>query len=525
MGDACEAEDLVEKRLTNMRRCTAQLRDMSLLRGTTSATLLDNFGCILKSTAGGTGTVSEGEDDFMKSYAVQELDIFLSHSWHACWWMKYLTLLYYFNALPATLSALFAALLWCTLQQSFGCEGILSWRGFIPGSVVYFVCLFSWHHIRAMLRAFRVSLFLDKVCINQKDPARKAQGINAIGGILNKSHMLLVAWDRTYFTRLWCSFELAAFYHSKMDGDQPKGSGRVVLLPIILGRVTTEIAATTWVLELLRTYMGEKSFGTPVRTAALFLVSVAFAVRFHDFLAEVEQLKAELAVFSAQNAQCFCCSNKHLDPSTGATLSCDRALVNASIAHWYGDDDEKEGLATFDELIRGRFREEVGEAIRGARMPYQFVLVASVWPALHQLDYISQKPDADPLPRLLQCIHIMFLTFPLMFAILMGIMRAMAHLPRFKKGVMTATFSLANCSLHWAFVQLGRRQRKDAIFCLVTILIEVLMIVMLFQEVSIKRKADKFAAMTVQHISGRAMQIELMPVSSASRQSQPSRMA
>ena len=24
--------------------------------------------------------------------------------WHACWWQKYLTLLYYFNALPATIS-------------------------------------------------------------------------------------------------------------------------------------------------------------------------------------------------------------------------------------------------------------------------------------------------------------------------------------------------------------------------------------------------------------------------------------
>ena len=64
-------------------------------------------------------------------------------------------------------------------------------------------------------------------------------------------------------------------------------------------------------------------------------VSLAFATRFYDFLTEVDALKAELAIFSAQNAQCFCCSNQHLNPTTGEPLSCDRRLVNASIAHWH----------------------------------------------------------------------------------------------------------------------------------------------------------------------------------------------
>ena len=42
-------------------------------------------------------------------------------------------------------------------------------------------------------------------------------------------------------------------------------------------------------------------------------VSLAFATRFYDFLTEVDALKAELAVFSARKAQCFCCSNRHLN--------------------------------------------------------------------------------------------------------------------------------------------------------------------------------------------------------------------
>ncbi|CAE7632617.1 cyp5 [Symbiodinium pilosum] len=344
-----------------MRRCTAHLRDLTLLRGTTSAVLLNNFGWIMKSTTGGFGTVSDGENDLHKSYVVGELDIFLSHSWHACWWMKYLTLLYYFNALPATLSAVATGMLWCGLQYHQGCVGVLAWRGFFPSSLLFFVVLFSWHHARAFFKSYRVSIFLDKVCIDQKDEERKAAGINAIGGILNRSHTLLVAW-----------------------------------------------------------------------------VSLAFATRFYDFLTEVDALKAELAVFSARKAQCFCCSNRHLNPTTGEPLSCDRAVVNASIAHWYGDDDVGDGLHTFDELIRGRFREEVGEAIRGARMPFHFVLVASVWPAMHQLDYIAEKRDEYAMARIFQCLHIMFIVFPLMFGVLMAIMRAMTHLPRFKKCALVA---------------------------------------------------------------------------------------
>ena len=43
-----------------MRRCTAHLHDLTLLRGTTSAVLLNKFGCIMQSTTGGTGTVIDG---------------------------------------------------------------------------------------------------------------------------------------------------------------------------------------------------------------------------------------------------------------------------------------------------------------------------------------------------------------------------------------------------------------------------------------------------------------------------------
>eukprot|EP00913_Durusdinium_trenchii_P004131 g3827.t1 len=358
----------------SVRRCTAHLHDLSLLRGTTSEVLLNRFGRILKSTTGGVDTVAGDEpDDYSK-----KLDIFLSHSWQACWWMKYLTLLYYFNALPATLSVIVMAIIWCTLQAHVHCqEGLWDWRwrGFLPTSLVFFAVLFSWHHLRAK----------------------------------NCSRTLLVAWDRSYFSRLWCTFELAAFFHS-----QPEG--KVICLPIILGRVTTEIALCSWGLELVRVFVDKAT-----RNLFAFLVSLAVATRFHDFLEEVDELSTALKDFEARRAE---------------ILACDRQLVEGSIAHWYGRGNVEEGLRRFDALIRGPFRERIREVVRGARMPYHLILLAS--------------ECAAPWPRGLRCAHIMFLGFPLVFAVLMSIMRRLMHVAILGKCTRTFIFAIANCLLHWA---------------------------------------------------------------------------
>jgi len=53
--------------------------------------------------------------------------------------------------------------------------------------------------------------FLDKLCIHQTDPIKKQKGINAIGAFLIKSERVTILWDKTYFTRLWCVFEVAVF--------------------------------------------------------------------------------------------------------------------------------------------------------------------------------------------------------------------------------------------------------------------------------------------------------------------------
>jgi len=59
----------------------------------------------------------------------------------------------------------------------------------------------------------RARYFLDCVCIPQRDARTKGQAIQSIGTILDHSDQMLILMDEHYWSRLWCVFELAAFYH------------------------------------------------------------------------------------------------------------------------------------------------------------------------------------------------------------------------------------------------------------------------------------------------------------------------
>ena len=58
-------------------------------------------------------------------------------------------------------------------------------------------------------------LFLDKCCINQTDEAKKLAGIKGIAAFLHNSERMIVLFSKDYFSRLWCSYEIAVFLHLK----------------------------------------------------------------------------------------------------------------------------------------------------------------------------------------------------------------------------------------------------------------------------------------------------------------------
>ena len=86
--------------------------------------------------------------------------------------------------------------------------------------VTFLVVLFTGHYFRS-----QVSLFLDICCIPQDDKDKQALGITSLGAVLDRSEKMLILMDEHYWKRLWCVFEVAAFYHRA-------GSQRMEIVPL-----------------------------------------------------------------------------------------------------------------------------------------------------------------------------------------------------------------------------------------------------------------------------------------------------
>lgn len=414
---------LSESKAKDRSRTSCTLENLDVLRGTTTKVLLEDFGRRLRSTPGGIGFQSDNaaHDEYKKSFVVNRLDIFLSHSWHAWWLHKYLTLLLYFNAKPAIISAVLVAVLVAppsspiTQVASFflGLESPLCLH---LGSATFFTILLSAHHIGEWRRYYfprfgsscnfgSKTIFLDKVCIHQTDLAQKEKGIKEIGAILANSDKVLVAWDKSYFTRLWCTYELSAYYYSGHAGKT-----RVVFLPVRLGGLIAALSVAMFLIEELpfqiRFWSGnEKETGWPDWREQKFLVvhiplysvlSLITIRMLRRFVGDLAELEKQLSGFTMQDANCFCCQHEHLHPETGAALPCDRKLVYNSIAHWHGGGDEQQGLLAFDLYIQGTFQDDVKRTLGGwSQTPYPFVCCFSLFPALRSLANTSFKVRHD----------------------------------------------------------------------------------------------------------------------------------
>ena len=146
-------------------------------------------------------------DFYHKSFKSHKISTFWSHSWHGGYWKKIITLLTLYNG-PA---ALFCGFLTATLMAILFCFGILpgidrGWGPWVPfspwclpsGFVVTIVVMISWRS--------PTKVFLDRLCISQKDDRLKAQAIFSLAGFLKKSDEMLILWDPTW-TETWISRE------------------------------------------------------------------------------------------------------------------------------------------------------------------------------------------------------------------------------------------------------------------------------------------------------------------------------
>mmetsp|Transcript_53561 Transcript_53561/g.148942 ORF Transcript_53561/g.148942 Transcript_53561/m.148942 type:complete len:646 (+) Transcript_53561:82-2019(+) len=370
--------------------------DHTLLRGTPPSVLLECFGKRLRGSAGGLGSVSqEGDAEYAKSYVVNELDVFLSHSWHAPWFQKYVLLLLQFNLLPSLTVAIVVGVLLCIMQRRFnrlgdGEVGLhFSFMGpcVVCGGLASFVgTLLSWHWIFEKVGACRAAIFLDKVCIHQSDIQRKEQGIKSICAIVDASKSMLVAWDPTYFTRLWCVYEISAFKFANADANLVI---RSMHLPHFLGAFgyVSNLAFVVYHLLSVARYW-------EAVVLVFFTLPISPVVfGFRMFAKERKDLKSQLRNFSICDTESFCCANKHVHPETGMNLICDRTVVYNSIAQWYGNGNIRIGLQKFDEMIRGRLKEDLHRTLgKSWKIPYKYTLVVGLPPFLLHLIWSTSSP-------------------------------------------------------------------------------------------------------------------------------------
>jgi hypothetical protein len=219
-------------------------------------------------------------------------------------------------------------------------------------------------------------VFLDKVCIHQTDLHKKQQGIDGLGGFLHHSDRMIIFWDRSYFKRLWCVFELAAYLYMKGE------SAKISVVPIIRGYVTVaaiflnlaRVVLTGMVVPLVSEQF---SYPTDALILLMFLVWCVHLSRMYarDYI----QMRNQIEQFVPQDAECFCCKVDHKMPITGAPISCDRECIYAAISEWY-----RGGLEEFQDTVRKTLFETVQKNL-GSMYSYTDALKLGLPGVLRQL--------------------------------------------------------------------------------------------------------------------------------------------
>ncbi|CAE7248561.1 unnamed protein product [Symbiodinium microadriaticum] len=328
-----------------------------VIRAARAHTMLRHFGRAFRGNAEGLHELS---------FAVKKIDEFWSHSWQTSAWMKVSTLWFVNNGYAAAVIGMICAVAACVLclleagllqkWPSTFCSGVLPlelaagvrypWCALF-GTLGYCPTLLFWRPRR--------KVFVDVVCIDQADEEFKAMALVSLPAILQRSEGMLVVWDATWASRLWCVFELAAFLHSR----GPNQKVKLLIRPIILGPCLLD-HAENW----------QSTLGVVLIVASFCLVISTHLIRV--FCRSIDSLQKQLENFRVEDTRCTCCECNHIQTDTGQPMMCDRKVLTEVIISWFGS------IETFEEEVRGRVRATLLRQIFNVRFVYfQLCAVAS----------------------------------------------------------------------------------------------------------------------------------------------------
>ncbi|OLQ12477.1 hypothetical protein AK812_SmicGene3585 [Symbiodinium microadriaticum] len=200
------------------------------LRSTTTRQLLIGLGMIFNQdlhtllSAGGYAGIrfptreqmqKAGDTLFHASVETTNVDLFISHSWSAGRWEKFLALCFYLNLQMATgccmITWIFFMVLLITLHGASGLGGsrlLLPCFVYLPMATFFVVFFFGQ---QLSVGRCSPSIWIDRLCIHQTDLDLKSEQIKSVPTFVVRSSRMLILCDGSYFERLWCNLELATF--------------------------------------------------------------------------------------------------------------------------------------------------------------------------------------------------------------------------------------------------------------------------------------------------------------------------
>eukprot|EP00929_Paragymnodinium_shiwhaense_P070085 TRINITY_DN35461_c0_g1_i2.p1 TRINITY_DN35461_c0_g1~~TRINITY_DN35461_c0_g1_i2.p1 ORF type:complete len:596 (-),score=55.08 TRINITY_DN35461_c0_g1_i2:176-1963(-) len=353
-GVHCERQD----DFSDMRRLGTTL-PASLLRGVPAHQALAGYGRHWKAISGSS-------EDFTLSHPTPAIDDFISHDWRTPRVDKTVALCFVYNSTAAVVGSMLFALALTVFRVAVGSRDGMSQepqptvRSFASSGIctfttpfVYLLLLFHWQAIRTkLLRGLALQsqplLFLDKLCINQDDEDMKQQGILGLAAFLKSSRRLVLLWSPRYFTRLWCTYELATWCRLGMK------AADTLLLPVrlpkfvLVGTLSCTFLGCARRAGFFLSKLGGRGdvAGFAVlmtfQFCVIFFIVVGVTYVLQGLQLDLEKLNEQLALFTILDAECFCCSNSHVHPTTHAKLPCDRKLVYRTLKDWHGCTETKD---------------------------------------------------------------------------------------------------------------------------------------------------------------------------------------
>jgi len=333
----------------------------------------------------------QSESRLGRSFVVQEICQFWSHSWHGSAWKKLLLVLAMENGLAAIVCGTLAGFL----------AMVLFINGLLPGgarpAIVggdHGTSLSLWSTAAASLTALLTlcfwrpprSVFLDALCVDKQTPRRKAECIVSLGAFLKRSRTLLVLWDHTYCRRLWCLFEIAAFLKSHEEST----AARMLVRPTYLGPCAFSLALgmllTMGIMHLINwnnlllavmIFAGWGFFGFTMAVHA-----------FRHYFESVRVTQRCMASFRIEDALCYCCQTAHKRPD-GTKIICDREIVCDCIKRWYGSAEE------FEARVQSTISSALTSQLGRHAFPYLWVLGSTTPMLWGEMDLFASHYQAN----------------------------------------------------------------------------------------------------------------------------------